>query len=70
VTNFSAALRTGDIIDDEIVDLFDLVELFNHFGASNGDPDYDALSDLTGDGEIDLFDLVQLFNYYGEEGDP
>jgi hypothetical protein len=64
---------------DGTIDLFDLIALFDSFGASanrpNGppDPNYNPLADLVGtdnpdgfpDGIVDLFDLIALFNVYG-----
>jgi hypothetical protein len=62
-------LRAGDATGDNAVDLFDLVALFDRYGADRGEADYTDATDLNHDGVIDLFDLILLFENYGEEGD-
>jgi hypothetical protein len=70
VTNVSALMRPGDLIEDGLIDLFDLVEFFGSYGTSAGDPSWnDGIADITGDGIVDLFDLILFFSHYGEAGD-
>jgi len=62
-------MRWPDIDEDGDVDLYDAVILFLHYGAKEGDPNYDPNCDLNWNGKIDLYDAVILFTHYGEK-DP
>jgi surface-anchored protein len=71
INNLAATLIPGDLNDDNIIDLFDLITFFESYGASPGDANWnDGLADLTEDGIVDLFDLITFFTNYGELGDP
>ena len=58
----------GDTDEDGDVDLGDLQLLLAAYGASLGEPAYDARVDLDADGDIDLGDLVGLLGCYGGTG--
>ncbi|MFC1713551.1 dockerin type I domain-containing protein [Candidatus Poribacteria bacterium] len=48
----------GDVNEDGVVDISDIVLLARHFGTHEGDSLYDAKYDLNSDGKIDLLDLI------------
>jgi hypothetical protein len=56
----------GDINSDEIVDIVDIVIVAIHFGAEEGEPEYEANADLNGDGTIDIVDIVIVAIHFGE----
>ena len=60
----------GDLNGDGRVDGMDLVHLALHFGALQGNPDYDATSDLNADGRIDGLDLAILAASFGQSKTP
>lgn len=70
VLNLRVVLPGGDIFEDNVIDLFDLIELFNAYGSQQGDPGYYGPADLNCDRFVDLFDLMILFSNYGLVGDP
>jgi hypothetical protein len=52
----SVTLLSGDINDDNLVDIFDLTEAANSFGQSGS-----ALpADVNGDGQVSIFDLALI----------
>lgn len=53
----------GDLNNDRIVDLADLVLLLSHYGDTGAPPEH---GDLNGDGIIDLSDLVGELSAYGD----
>jgi hypothetical protein len=57
----------GDVNADFDVDLYDAVELLNHYKAKKGGPEYDPIYDIDGDGDIDLYDAVALLLNYGKK---
>jgi hypothetical protein len=70
IAGVATTLLPGDIFQDNIIDLFDLIELFSAYGAALGDPQWADLADLNLDHIVDLFDLILLFENYGVLGDP
>jgi hypothetical protein len=63
-------LRVGDVTNDNIIDLFDLIEFFGSYGASPESPEWNnGLSDFNADNIVDLFDLILFFQNYGAQGD-
>jgi len=48
----------GDVNLDGKVDMTDLVTIARHFGAKNGEPNYNSSFDLDRDGRIGLYDLA------------
>jgi hypothetical protein len=63
-------LLPGDLNDDNLIDLFDLILLFEAYGATPNEPHWNARADLNGDRSVTLFDLILFFQYYGLSGDP
>jgi len=59
----------GDLDCDRDVDLYDAVRLLSHYGAKQGQTQYDPVSDIDDDGDIDLYDAVALLSHYGQK-DP
>ncbi|MDH5266328.1 MAG: PKD domain-containing protein [Candidatus Bathyarchaeota archaeon] len=59
----------GDVIDDDIVDIFDLIAVGVTFGSTIGAPDYDLLADLDFDYDIDVFDLIIIGVSFGDTYD-
>jgi hypothetical protein len=65
-----ANMLPGDLNQDNIIDLFDLITFFEAYGTQTGDLTYNVLADITEEGTIDLFDLISFFSNYGAQGDP
>ena len=59
--------RKGDINEDGVVDIFDVVRVTSVYGSKEGYPDWDPLCDLDGDGDVDIFDVVMVTSQYGTE---
>ena len=55
----------GDLNDDGVVDIFDVVILALAFGSKPGDPNWNPDADLNDDGVVDIFDVVILINNFG-----
>jgi hypothetical protein len=53
----------GDLNDDGVVDVFDLLILLGEWGPC-GNP-ADCAADLNGDGAVDVFDLLMLLGHWG-----
>jgi len=49
------------------IDIQDIVLAAMTFGATPGDPEYNALADFNRDDLIDIFDLVQIAIHFGLE---
>ncbi len=62
-------MPSGDINNDNEVDLFDLSLLSNSYDQSAGDADYNENADLNGNSSVDLFDLSLLSNNYDQSGE-
>jgi predicted outer membrane repeat protein len=58
------APRPGDLNGDGVVDVVDLLILFNHWGPCS-DACSHCFADLTGDCVVDVADLLILFNNWG-----
>ena len=52
----------GDVNDDGVVDILDLMRLANHF--ANGAKINEKNSDVNCDGVVDILDLMRLANYF------
>jgi len=63
-TTFYVTVK-GDLNGDGAVDSTDLGILGWHWGALEGEPNYDPVSDLNGDGAIDSTDLGIMGIYWG-----
>jgi hypothetical protein len=66
----SVTLLTGDISQDNTVDIGDYSLLSSAFGSTAGQPQYLSLADLNGDLEIDIADYALLSQNFGLSGDP
>jgi hypothetical protein len=55
----------GDINNDKIVDIFDIVRVAVAFGAIPSDPNWDPNADINDDGIIDIFDIVAVALNFG-----
>jgi glucose/arabinose dehydrogenase/PKD repeat protein len=58
-TDVGAAPKTGDLNNDNAVDIFDLSILLSNFGSTN------ATADINKDGVVNIFDLSILLSHYG-----
>ena len=70
VSGLTASLRTGDVNNDNHVDILDLGLLADHYNSDAGDEVYDPQEDFNGDGHIDILDLGILADFYNTDGDP
>ena len=52
-------LRGGDVVQDGVVDIYDLVAVGGNFGTTA------AIADITGDGAVNIFDLVLVGANFG-----
>lgn len=59
------SLCAGDVNGDWVVDVTDLSDLLDSFGAVGGDPDYNPGADIDGNGVVDTSDLQALLSQYG-----
>jgi len=55
----------GDLNRDEIVDIFDVVNIAISFGTQPGDSSWNQVADLNYDDIVDIFDVVLLANNFG-----
>jgi hypothetical protein len=55
----------GDVNEDGMIDIFDLVLIAQNFGKTSG---FDSRADANGDGKVDIFDLVVVAQHFGETG--
>jgi hypothetical protein len=70
VTGVSATLLTGDVNDDNVVDLNDFSLLAAAFGTTPSSPAWNSHADLNDDGVVDLTDFGLLAMNFGLSGDP
>ena len=68
--NFHSTLLAGNIDGNNTIDLTDLIDLLNVYGAISGDAAYASqpYADLNLDNTVDLTDLIMLLNNYGDSG--
>lgn len=62
-------LLTGDINDDNAVNIFDFQELVIPFSLSTGATGFNPLADLDGNGTINIFDFQELVINFGVLGE-
>ncbi len=62
-------LTNGDVDGDNIVSIFDYIELSLAFGTVAGDADWNERADLDEDGEVTIFDYIILSNNFDIIGD-
>ena len=55
----------GDVNDDGVVDVHDLLDLSKAYGSKSGDVDWNQNFDLNRDGKVDAADLLELTETYG-----
>ena len=55
----------GDVNDDGVVDIDDVMQTANHWRATAGEPDYDPNYDLDTDGDIDIVDIMIVVANWG-----
>lgn len=56
----------GDLNNDGIVDIYDVVAIALAFGSRPEDPSWNPLADLVQDGVIDIFDVVSIARNFGK----
>ncbi len=64
------SLRTGDVNNNNIVDVDDLTLLLDRYNSGAGDGTYSSNADLNLNGQIDVDDLTLLLNNYNTAGNP
>jgi len=57
----------GDLNDDGVVNIQDLVMVSGIYGSKVGEPNWNITCDLNSDGKIDILDLVTVAAHYGEK---
>ncbi len=60
----------GDVTQDGLVDIFDLVTIVIAYGSTPSIISWDARCDLNGDNVIDVFDLAIVAANFGKEQTP
>jgi len=55
----------GDLNNDLIVDIFDLVIIGSNFGKTPVDPDFDPRADSDNDNDVDILDLKEVADNFG-----
>jgi hypothetical protein len=55
-------LPGGDVIADNVVNIFDLTRVALHYGGN------DPVADVNGDGVVNIFDLTLVASNYGQSG--
>jgi hypothetical protein len=65
-----ATLRTGDINNDNKVNIADLGLLADSFGRNRGEAGFNPNADLNCDGKVNIADLGLLADNFGKTGDP
>ncbi len=69
------AIKSGDIDRDNVVTIFDYIELSNAFDtaasfeSANLVPNFNRYADLDGDGNVTIFDYIILSNNFDVSGD-
>lgn len=59
-------LLLGDLNGDEIIDIYDAIELAGSFGSELGETRWDPEADVNKDGVIDIFDAILLVADFGK----
>jgi hypothetical protein len=70
VSGVTATLLTGDVNDDNAVNITDLGLLADSFGKSQGQTGFNPNADLNGDNAVNITDLGLLADNFGRQGDP
>ena len=61
-----ADIILGDLNDDGIIDIYDVVTIAIAFGSKPGDSNWNAKADLVSDNIIDIYDVVTLASNFGK----
>lgn len=69
IENLDVVLLNGDCDGDDVVSIFDYIQLSAAFDTSVGDRFFDIRADLDGDGEVTIFDYIILSNNFDLQGD-
>lgn len=69
VSGFNYTLLTGDVNDDNVVDINDLLLLIMHYNQVAPSIGYLYAADLNNDGSVDINDLLLLIGNYNVMGD-
>jgi len=56
----------GDINDDGVVNMEDLIIAFQAFGSFPGHPRWNSLADINGNGKVDAADIYIIAKHFGE----
>jgi len=56
---------TGDVDQDDSVDIFDMIAIVNAFGSQPGDANWNENADFNGDDQVDVVDVVVGVNNFG-----
>jgi hypothetical protein len=70
VTAALPPLRTGDVSDNNVINISDFSLLAASFGLASGAPGFDPRADLNGDGVVNLTDYTLLAGNFGTAGAP
>ncbi len=65
---FATTLKSGDVNNNNTVDVDDLTLLLNVYNSTRGDGLYTDGADLNCDGKVDVDDLTSLLNNYNTQG--
>ncbi len=60
----------GDVLRDDTVDVFDLLDMIAAFGAHRGDPKFNPWCDFNADSAIDVLDLLDMIANFGRSLTP
>jgi sugar lactone lactonase YvrE len=69
VTNVAVTLKAGDITNDNVVDITDLLTLIAHYNAVSPSSNYLDAADLDNNGSNDIGDLLLLISRYNHIGE-
>jgi hypothetical protein len=70
VSGVTATLLTGDVNNDNKVDIIDLGVLADAFNSTPTGSQWNANADLNGDDKVNILDLGLLADNFGKQGDP
>jgi hypothetical protein len=66
--NVDLTLRNGDCDNDNVVSIFDYIEISNAFDSVVGDALYSVGADLDGDGAVSIFDYIIMSEHFDQMG--
>ena len=59
-----SSVLLGDVNNDGVIDVTDVVLIFNHFMGEETPGFVEAAADFNNDGDIDITDVVLVFEYF------